>query len=282
VSILAPHFDLGVLRRFFFLSSIERDALSSRVRVNGDTDMDHKDTRMTFIFDCLLFTEPTFLLEPTRVDDLRQLYRDFNWIYKRHVDDARFDVIKGHEFKSLKERLIAVRHLLEKHPEVGPGKRAELIQAVLSEDNLQRAQQIFPKSDKNNLSGKTSSPSWWSTFTGFFSGSKETDEEMLRADVKKITSSISNSDFLLQLEGVDDKDLEAAIRVAVDLACSQLSSSIDTTVKKMTHAVLRMQEDECKRSMQREIETEERKELGGKLSDFIHAINEVSARRRTS
>lgn len=230
-----------------------------------------------------LFTEPTFLLEPTRVDDLRQVYRDFNGIYKRHVDDARFDIIKGHEFKSLKERLIAVRHLLEKHPEVGPGKRAELIQTVLSEDNFQRAQQIFPKSDKNtNQSGKTSSPSWWSTFTGFFSGSKETDEEMLRADLKKITSSISDSNFLLQLEGVDDRDLEAAIRVAVDLACSELSSLTDTTVKKMAHAVLRMQEDECKRSMQREIETEERKELGGKLSDFIHAINEVSARRRTS
>jgi hypothetical protein len=32
----------------FFLSSIERDALSSRVRVNGDTDTDHKATRMTF------------------------------------------------------------------------------------------------------------------------------------------------------------------------------------------------------------------------------------------
>jgi hypothetical protein len=226
------------------------------------------------------FTEPTFLLEPTRVDDLRQLYRDFNRIYNRHVDDAKFDVVKGHEFKSLKERLIAVRHLLEKHPEVGPGKRAELIQVVLSEDNLQRAQQIFPKSDKNKQSGKTSS--LWSTFTGFVLGSKETDEESLRRDVEKMTSSVSDSTFLLQLKGVHDKDLEAAIQVAVDLACSQLSSSIDTAVKKMTHAVLRMQEDECKRFMEREIGTEERKELGGKLADFIHAINEVSARRRTS
>jgi hypothetical protein len=227
-----------------------------------------------------LSTEPTFLLEPTRVDELRQLYHDFNRIYKRHVDDAKFDDVKGPEFKSLKERLIAVRHLLEKHPEVGAGKRTELIQAVLSEDNLQRAQQIFPKSDKNNQSEKKTS--LWSTFTGFFSGSKETDEESLRADVKKITSTVSDSDFLLQLKGVDDKDLDAAIHVAVDLACGQLSSSIDTAVKKMTHAVLRMQEDECKRHMQREIEAEERKELSGKVADFIHAINEVSARRGPS
>ena len=225
-------------------------------------------------------TEPTVLLELTRVDELHQVYRDFNRIYKRHVDDARFDVVKGSEFKSLKERLIAVRHLLEKHPEVGSGKRTELIQAVLSEDNIQRTRQIFPKSDKNYQSGKTSS--LWSAFTGFFSGSKETDEESLRTDVKKITSTVSDSNFLLQLKGVDDKDLDAAIQVAVDLACSQLSSSIDTAVKKMTQAVLRMQVDECKRYMQREIEAEERKELRGKLADFIHAINEVSARRGTS
>lgn len=242
--------------------SIKRNALSSRVRINGDTDMDHKRT------------------QATRVDDLHQLYRDFNGIYQRHVDEARFDVVKGHEFKSLKERLIAVRHLLEKHPEVGSGKRAELIQAVLSEDNLQRVQWIFPKSDKNNQSGKA--PSLWSIVTGFFSGSKATDEESLRTDVKKITKNTSDSDFLLQLEGVDDKDLEVPIQAAVDLACSQLSSSIDSTVKRMTHAVLWMQQEECKRLMQREKETEERKVLSRKLADFIQIINKASDRRRTS
>lgn len=227
-----------------------------------------------------LFTEPTFLLERARVDSLRQVYRDFNGIYERHVDDAKFDVVKGPEFKSLKKRLIAVRHLLEKHPEVDPGKRSELIQAVLFEDNLRRVQQISPESNENNKSGIISS--LWSTFTGLISGSKVTDEKSLRSEVKMITSSVSDSNFLLQLKGVDDKDLEAAIQVVVDLACSQLSSSIDTAVKKMTHAVLRMQDDECKRSMKREVETEERKELSGRLADFIHTVNEVSARRRTS
>ena len=46
---------------FIFLSSIERNALSSRGRINGDTDMYHKGTRMTLNI-CLftLFTESTF------------------------------------------------------------------------------------------------------------------------------------------------------------------------------------------------------------------------------
>jgi hypothetical protein len=214
-----------------------------------------------------------------RVDDLRQLYHDFNGIYKSHVDDAKFDIVKGHDFKSLKERLIAVYHLLEKHPEVGTRERTDLIRAILSEDDLQRAQKIFPKSNSNQSKKKTS---WWSAVTGFFSGSKETDKESLRTDVKKITSSTSDSDFLLWLKGIDDKDLEDAIQAAVKFACSQLSSSIDAVVKKMTHSVLRMQQNECKRLMQLEKEAGERKELGGILADFIQAINKVADRRRTS
>ena len=206
------------------------------------------------------------------------VYRDFNGHYTRHFGDAKFDAVKGTEFKSLKKRLIEALHLLGKHPELAPEKRAELIRAILSEDNLQRAQQMFPKLDKDSYSGKTS---LLSKFIGFISGSKETDEESLRKELKDKTS-VSDSKFLLQLKGVDDKDLVTPIQAAVDLACGQLSSSIDSVVKKMTHTVLRMQQEECKRSMQREIEMEERKVLGGILLDFIRVINELSIGRRTS
>jgi hypothetical protein len=183
--------------------------------------------------------------------------------------------VKGSEFKSLKERLITVRHLLEKSPELAPGKRTELIQAVLAEGD-QRAQQMFPKPDKNTQSGYTSLSSM---VTGFFYGSK--DEEAHRKE-SKIKSGVSDSEFLLQLKSVDDKDLKAPIQAAVDLACGQLSSSIDTAVKKMIHAVQRMQRENCTSSVQREIETEENKVLGGVLLDFIQVVNKVSAGCRPS
>ena len=227
----------------------------------------------------VVLLSPPFFLEPKLVDELRQLYPGFNGIYESHIDDARFDGIKGHEFKSLKERLITMHHVLEKYPGLSPGKRTELIQDVLSEGNLRRARQHFPKPNKNNQSGKASS--LWSAFTGLFSGSKEMNEESLRADVKKI-SSISDSDFLHQLKGVDDNELEAPIKAAVDLACIQLSSSIDTTVKNMTLAVLRMQQNECKMLMQRQNETKERMVLDGQLVNFIQVINKLFEGRRAS
>ena len=165
--------------------------------------------------------------------------------------------MKKAEFRSLKKRLIDVRHLLEKYPDLAPEKRTELIQAVLF-DNLQRAQQIFSKPDKNNQSSRTD------------------------LDVKMTTSGVSDPEFLLQLMGVDDKDLEVTIQEAVNLACGQLSSSIDTVVKKMAKEVLRMQQDERKQYFKHEIDAEKQKELGDVLVKFIQAINRASAGRRTS
>jgi hypothetical protein len=114
------------------------------------------------------------------------VYRDFNGIYRRHVYDAKFEVVNESEFKSLKEHLLAVRHLLEKYPELPPGKRTELIQAALSEDSLQRALQMSPE------------PSLLSKPSGFSSGLKETKKKAK----KRITSGVSDSDFLLQLNGM--------------------------------------------------------------------------------
>ena len=42
----------------------------------------------------------------------------------------------------------------------------------------------------------------------------------------------------------------------------------------MTRVMLRMQQNECKRVVLRDIETEKRKVLDGKLVDFIQITNE--------
>jgi hypothetical protein len=210
------------------------------------------------------------------------VYHGFNDIYKQHFHDAKFHAVKGAEFKSLKERLMFVCHLLKKHPDLPPGKRTKVIQAVLAvaEDDLRHSRNVQPRDHKNKEPGKSS---WLTSFlriVGLFLG--PTDEELLGKELKKITSGVTDSDFLLRVKRIDDKDLEAPIRRVVDLACTQLSSSIDAAVMKMTHAVLQMQQDECKGSIQRDIEAKERKELGGLLVKFIRVVNKISARHKTS
>ena len=219
------------------------------------------------------------LSEITRVDDLRHVYPGFGDIYQRHVEEAKFGVVKGSEFKFLKERLTFLRHLLKEHKEFAPRNRTELIQALLSEDDLRHAQKVIPRSDKNKEAGTTS---LLSRITAVLSWSKGTDEESLRKEMRKMATGISDRDFLLELTGIEDEDLKATTQEATVLAHTQLSSSIDATVKKMTHAVLRMQQEECKNRVQREIETERRKELSGALVNFIRDVNENSIGRKAS
>lgn len=187
--------------------------------------------------------------------------------------------MKGPEFKFLKERLTFLCHLLKEHKELAPRNRTELIQALLSEDDLRHAQQVIPRSDKNKEAGMTS---LLSRFTAVLSWSKGTDEESLRREMRKMATSVSDRDFLLELTDIDDDDLKPTIQKATVVAHTQLSSSIDSTVNKMTHAVSRMQQEECKKAVQLEIETEQREGLSGVLMDFIRDVNESSIGRKAS
>ena len=205
------------------------------------------------------------------VDDLRRIYSEFNTIYNRHVEDAKFGVVKGSGFKFLKRRLTFICHLLGEYRDVTPKKRTELIDALLSEDDILHVQRVL-KSETNKGHGKTVSFSW----------PRITNEECLRKEMDKIANGFSDSNFLLELKGIDDEDLKVPIQEAVALANTQLASLGDATVDKLTHAVLRMQQDECKKNIQHEIETEQRKALGGALVNFIRDVNEHSVGRRTS
>jgi hypothetical protein len=111
---------------------------------------------------------------------------------------------------------------------------------------------------------------------------KVTDEESLRKEMRRIANGISDSDFLLELKGIEDEGLKVPIQEAVALVNTQLASLVDTTVNKLTHAVLRMQQDECKKSVKLEVEVEKRKVLGGALVNFIRDINKNSTGRQTS
>lgn len=220
----------------------------------------------------------TLSLELARVDDLRRLYRGFSAIYKGRVEDANFGVVKGEKFTSLKERLAFVRHILNERRDMGPEERREFVQPLLSEGGSHHANH---KSDdyRQQGHGKTS---LFTKLKGILPRSGATNEESLSSEMKKIADGISDTDFLLWLKGIEDKDLEALAQETVHIAHTQLSSSIDATVNRMTRDVLQMQKEECKRKIQLELETKQRKVLGDARMNFIRDVNNKSAGQRTS
>lgn len=212
------------------------------------------------------------------VDDLRLVYSGFDGIYRKHVEN-KFDSIKGPDFKSLKERLVILRHLLGKNPALDPEKRAEINRALLSEGNIHDAHKLVPNSDKKKEPGLLAKA--WRILSGGQS-SAESEEEALKRDMKKIANTLSDSEFLLGLKSIDIEDLQPAIQEAETLAHTSLSSSIDATVKKITHDVLRMQQDSCEAEIRKEIHAKETRALSDALLNFIRDLNAKSAGRKNS
>ena len=218
-------------------------------------------------------------LDHLRIDNIRLIYPDFDSIYQKHLE-KKFNSIKGSDFKFLKERLLLVQHLLGKHRELGPEKRAELIQALFLEGSLNEAQKLLPNPEKKKEYGLMTKS--LRILQPLFGGQSMEPEEELKREMKKIASAISDSEFLLGLKSIETEDLRPAILEAEALAHTSLSSSIDDTVTKMTHAVLHMQQDSCKKAIQKEIRTEEARALKGVLVDFIRDLNAKSAGRKNS
>jgi hypothetical protein len=167
--------------------------------------------------------------------------------------------------------MVAVRHLLDKHRNLPTETRSVLIQTLLKGD-FHRAQNLLSKID-----GKKGSDSggWGSLFSG---GSGD----ILNRDMRMLAGNISDSQFLLDLNGISDTDTRAAIQEIEALAHAQLATAIDDTVKGITRNVLAMQVDFCTRSMQHEMESEGRKSLNAALAEFIRDINARSSGRRDS
>ncbi|KAI9511011.1 hypothetical protein F5148DRAFT_1274479 [Russula earlei] len=204
-------------------------------------------------------------LERPKIGDFRRSIPKFGDIYRQHVGKAKFDVVKGANFKALKERLVFVRRLLKEHKELSPENRTELIQAILSDGDLRRAQQIFPQSDKHKEAGK----GYLSVISDWWYSPRGTDEDSLRKEMTKMANAVSDSKFLQELKGIDDDDLAAITREAL-------------TVKNMTHAMLWAQEEGCKSSIRLEVEAKERKALSSGLVTFIRDINKSAVGRRNS
>jgi hypothetical protein len=153
-------------------------------------------------------------LGPVRVDGLRRLYRGFTAIYERHMTDANFGVLKGERFKFLKERLAFVRHLLNEHRDMVPKKRTELVQTLFSDGGFRHP---HPKSRKNRQR-RNGKMTLFTKIKGILPRLEATNEESLRSEMKKIADGISDADFLLELKGVENEDLEAKAQEAVGIA----------------------------------------------------------------
>ena len=222
---------------------------------------------------CAAFKLLIILSDTLRISDLEALYRNFRSVYQKHIQNARFSVAlrRDPNFEKRKLRMVAVKHLLEKHRNLLADTRSVLIQTLLKGD-FQRARNILSKIDGKKIAD---SGGWGSLFSG-------SSGDNLNRDMRMLAGNISDSQFLLDMNGISDTDTRAAIQEIEALAHAQLASAIDAAVKGMTRNVLAMQLESCTRSMQHEMEIERRKSLSTALAEFIRDVNAQTSGRQDS
>jgi hypothetical protein len=171
--------------------------------------------------------------------------------------------------------LVSVRHLLGKHQHLRPGKRTDLIQSLL-EGDFNYAQRLLSNDKKSpTVMGSVV------TAVGALLPSLSSAES-LKKEMKVLAAQQSDSQFLLELKGVDNKELLSMIQDIETLVHSLHSSLIDKTVGAMTHTVVAMQQEHRKRAIQDELKNEEMKLRNEALVEFIRELNVQSARRQDS
>jgi hypothetical protein len=256
---------------------LERDRLSqaSRPRARGASSSKQGTEGKRFL--CAALTKLIVFSDSLRLSDLESLYHDFRSIYHRHVQTARFGVTLRREpyFENRKLRLVAVRHLLDKHRNLPSQTRSELIQALIKGD-FYRAEHLLSKTDGKKRAD--SSSAGWGV-GNFFSASPE---DFLTRDMRMLASGISDSQFLLDMKGITDPETRSAIQEIEGLAHAQLASAIDATVNAMTRNVLAMQQEYCTRTIQHEMESEERKLQNIARVELIRGVNAQSSEQRDS
>lgn len=214
-----------------------------------------------------------------RLSDLQTLYPDFQEIYQRHFRNAKFDNVlrRDLEFEAWKLRLISLRHLLGKHHSLRPEARAGLVRSLLRGD-FTRAQRIL--SDEKKTSSMLTLVV--TAVNSLLPSSSPSGSESLKREMKVLSARIPDSQFLLELKDFEDEDLRPTIQIIEDLARSLLLSSIDATVRAMTHSVVAMQQEACRRSLQHEIDSEKTKLQNETLIALIRELNAQSVRRKNS
>ncbi|KAI9443823.1 hypothetical protein H4582DRAFT_1807697 [Lactarius indigo] len=237
--------------------SLDRDGLSSHVRVDGNAKLGIENS--------------------VNLSDIRALYPAFESIFQKHVKNANFDGVleKSPDFKALKLDVISLWHLQEKHGHLRPETCSALVQALLIERDYQRALGLLEEAG-----GSVKESSMATRFVSSFPGSR--GMVSFKNQMKTAAANLPDSRFLERLESTEDEDLRFAVRSAKTLAQRDLSHSIDAVVHEMTHAVLTMQQELRRMTIQVEVERDERKALYDALVQFVREIKKKSAERRNS
>jgi hypothetical protein len=215
------------------------------------------------------------------IDSLRDLFLVYPRMEQTLLGNIRGadlgSCLKASDFQFKKKRIMFL-HLLNQDSQDGKGLSADLTRSVADavlgqqdERSALAALETFGKDDQGIFSWL---PSLFWTSRG---------KEGLWEGASRRAFSVSDSQFLSELKTIPaDNYLREAADDVEGTAYALLTKQVDTLVSGISRQILLTQKKECDKQVQRQVDTEEAREVHTLWSKFVHQVKDVSALRSTS
>jgi hypothetical protein len=224
------------------------------------------------------------------LQDLFRVYPKAEKTFRNIIRAANLEKgITAPVFQFKKERILILHHLLTSTNGLDRRQIRTLADAVLIRGDMptiMRLLKVVAKGDKNGASGifvlASAAKERFMTSIGRQSP-KISKEEALWREAYNFASLVSDYDFLKQLKTATlDECLRDPAVQAEEAAYACLRTQVDSLVDGFGQQILSMQKGECDRQIQREINSEEERELRSLHAGFVSQIEDLTRQRSRS
>ncbi|KAH8980307.1 hypothetical protein EDB92DRAFT_1937150 [Lactarius akahatsu] len=180
------------------------------------------------------------------------------------------------DFQFKKERLLILYYLLENYEGLSASQTRSLGDAVLVGRDKQKTLGILKTFAKGEKGG------WFSVPWGNKKSPLSKEEAMWRS-ANNYATTISDSRFLAHIKTIPVNDFlhDAAVECE-ETAYDCLATQLDSLVSGISQQILSTQKDECDRQVQREVKSDEEKELKISRAEFVRQIEDLCRERSRS
>ncbi|KAI9443992.1 hypothetical protein H4582DRAFT_2095349 [Lactarius indigo] len=214
---------------------------------------------------------------PGTLQDLFSIYPKAAQTFRGSIRAANLDKgIKSADFQLKKERLLILYYLLENYEGLSESQTRSLGDAVLVGRDNQKALGLLESFAKGEKAG------WFSVPRGSNNSALSREEAMWRS-ANNYATTITDSRFLSHIKTISNSDFlhDAAVECE-ETAYDCLTTQLDSLVSEISQQILSTQKDECDRQVQREVKSEEEKELKVSRAEFVQQIEDLCRERSRS
>ena len=231
------------------------------------------------------FCRPTLSVIFTRkegtLQQLFSLYPKAETTFRGSISAAHFNKgIKGTGFQSKKELALILYSLLKNCKDLKENQIRSLTDAVLVSKDKQKVLGLLKSFAKEEKSSWFSVP--WDLRS---SKSQVSKEETMWIKARNYATTVSDSHFLSQARNFQIGDSQSSHNIVVECeeaAYDYLKTQLDSLTSGISQQILSIQKDECDAQVQREVKSEEEKELKHSRTELVRQIEDLCRERSRS